>query len=197
MTTSPSEGSAVGVDKAQEWTKSEESPPSCNWYLSGQSGNQVYHQDWKTTTNPVFHCTLSLARHSFSLTFLDLNLSLSQLCTCNVLLLLPLSEVWLSSLQLKMPEMSSLVLNYRHILWKFNGTYRQPGQVFPPSLCIGETHLESRIQVWAPQHKTDMDWMEWLQQRTTKVIKGLEDLKRWRELGLLCLEKRCISTWWG
>lgn len=30
MTISPSEGSAVGVDKAQEWTKSEEGPPSCN-----------------------------------------------------------------------------------------------------------------------------------------------------------------------
>lgn len=68
---------------------------------------------------------------------------------------------------------------------------------FPPSLSAGETHLESRIQVWALQHKTDTDLMEWVQWRTTKVIKGLEDLKRWRELGLLSLEKRRVSTWWG
>ena len=54
-------------------------------------------------------------------------------------------------------------------------------------------HLKYWIQFWTPQHKRDMDIQETVQQRTTKMIKGLEHLsydKRLRELGLFSLETR-------
>ncbi|KAK4829128.1 hypothetical protein QYF61_002207 [Mycteria americana] len=59
-------------------------------------------------------------------------------------------------------------------------------------LCSGETHLECCIQFWAPQYKREMELLERVQQRATKMIKGLECLSynaRLRELGLFSLQK--------
>jgi len=54
-----------------------------------------------------------------------------------------------------------------------------------------------RPQLWSAQHRQDMDLLEWVQRRATKMIKGLKHLsyeERLREMGLFCLEKRRL---WG
>jgi len=55
------------------------------------------------------------------------------------------------------------------------------------------THLESCIQLQSAQHRKDMDLLERIQRRATKMIRGLEHLSyvdRLSKLGLFSLEKR-------
>ena len=47
--------------------------------------------------------------------------------------------------------------------------------------------------MWSPQHRRDMDLLECIQRRTTKLIQGVEHFSSEnsvRELGLCSLEKR-------
>jgi len=37
-------------------------------------------------------------------------------------------------------------------------------------------HLESCIQLWSCQHRKDMELLEWVQRRATKMIRGMEHL---------------------
>ena len=90
---------------------------------------------------------------------------------------------------------------------------QKPDMAFPalPGLTYStlvRPHLESCVQLWSPQHENDMDLLEWVQGRATKMIqgwstspmrKGRESWRcsAWRREGSRETLQQPSSTWRG
>ena len=74
-----------------------------------------------------------------------------------------------------------------------NITYKEKGLIVPLYKAIVRPHLEYCIQAWRPYLRKDIDMLDKVQRRTTKLITGLRDLSyddRLKECGLTTLETR-------
>ena len=67
--------------------------------------------------------------------------------------------------------------------------------ILPLYFALMRSHLEYCIQMWSLQYRRDIDLLECIQRRATKIIRGLEHLSyedRLRQLGLFTVEKRSL-----
>ena len=64
--------------------------------------------------------------------------------------------------------------------------------IVPLCFALIRPHLEYGIQAWGPQHRKDVELLDWDQRRSMMMLRGLQHLTyedRLREMGLFSLEK--------